>query len=109
MNKMKNTMQSRINKKAWNIRRNAAQRFNCKIMEVSWKECLRMAKEDSIPYLDNVVQRHTAFDDFEDLLYVNNFYNPTFPISKSSDMLILANAFDKYCKAFGKPNRAHRV
>ena len=101
-------MQSRINKKAWNIRRNAAQRLNCKIMEVSWKECLRMAKEDSISYLDNIVKRFTAFDDFEDLLSINNSYSPTFPVSKSNDILILANAFDKYCKAFDKPNRAYR-
>jgi len=102
------TIQSKINKKAWNIRRNAAKRLNCKIMEVSWGECLRMAKEDSISYLDNIVQRHTAFDDFEDLLSVHNSYDPTFPVSKSGDILILANAFDKYCEAFGKPNRAYR-
>lgn len=37
-------MTSTINKKAWAIRKEAAIRFNCPIKEVSWKECLTLAR-----------------------------------------------------------------
>ena len=33
-------------KKAWKIRREAAVRFGCGVMEISWKECLKMASEE---------------------------------------------------------------
>lgn len=32
-----------INKKAWEVRINAANRFGCKVKQVSWKHCLRLA------------------------------------------------------------------
>lgn len=32
-------------KKAWQIRKQAAAKFSCKIMGISWKICLKMAKE----------------------------------------------------------------
>lgn len=32
-----------INKKAWEVRRNAAKRFCCKVKQVSWKHCIRLA------------------------------------------------------------------
>ena len=35
-------------KKAWNIRRAAAVKFNVKVSEISWKECLKMAVVNSI-------------------------------------------------------------
>jgi len=35
-------------KKAWKIRRESAVRFNCGVMEISWKECLKMAKEENV-------------------------------------------------------------
>ena len=40
----KATITSSMNKTAWMIRRKAAAKFGCRIMEVSWKECLRMAR-----------------------------------------------------------------
>ena len=36
---------SKLIKAAWAIRRQAAQKFSCKIMEISWRECLIMASE----------------------------------------------------------------
>ena len=39
--------------KAWKIRREAAVKFNCRIMEISWKECLAMAKENSNPEMND--------------------------------------------------------
>lgn len=77
-------------------------------MEVVWSECLRMAKECSIAYLDHVTKVHTASIDFEDLLTVHERYNPTLYVC-CPDKLILANAFDKHMRAFGKPNRIYRV
>lgn len=97
-----------INSKAWTIRKHAAKRFNCKIMEVSWKECLRMAKENSLSYLNTVTKAYTASASFEDLLTVNERYNPTLQTKRCPALLPLANAFDKYMEAFGKPNRIYR-
>jgi hypothetical protein len=33
-------------KKAWKIRKEAAVKFGCGVMEISWKECLKMASEE---------------------------------------------------------------
>jgi hypothetical protein len=35
---------SKLNKKAWKIRREAALDLHCNVLEVSWKECLELAK-----------------------------------------------------------------
>lgn len=32
---------SEIMKKAWNIRKKAAKKWNCKVLEISWSECLK--------------------------------------------------------------------
>lgn len=32
-----------INKKAWEVRKNAANRFGCKVKQISWKHCIRLA------------------------------------------------------------------
>lgn len=32
-------------KKAWSIRKEAAQKWNCKVSEIRWAECLRLAME----------------------------------------------------------------
>ena len=37
---------SAINKKAWEIRKKAAQKWSCPVMEIIWKECIRMAIEE---------------------------------------------------------------
>lgn len=104
------TIQSVINKKAWNIRRNAAKRFSCNVMEISWKECILLAKEGCIKYLDYVVKRFTCSSSFSEFLNdAHTSYNPTIFVSHSSYMLVLANAFDNYMQAFGKPNRAWRI
>lgn len=34
-------------KKAWKIRKEAAVKFGCGVMEISWKECLKMASESN--------------------------------------------------------------
>ncbi len=107
-NKTGDKMLSKLNKKAWNIRRNSAKRFGCPVMEISWKECLRMAKQATIGYLNKICKAFTASPDFSDLISVNENYNPTFWTSRYPDMLILANAFDYYMYAFGKPNRSYR-
>jgi len=39
-------MNSKLNKKAWEIRRKASKELSCPIMAVSWKECLRLAKDE---------------------------------------------------------------
>lgn len=39
-------------KKAWKIRKEAAVKWNCRIMEISWKECIRMAKEKTLDDFD---------------------------------------------------------
>jgi len=39
---------SAINKRAWEIRREAAQKWNCKVMEIVWSECFYMAKEEIV-------------------------------------------------------------
>lgn len=38
-------MTSAINKKAWAIRKEAAAKFNCPVKEISWKECLTLARK----------------------------------------------------------------
>jgi hypothetical protein len=109
---MKNTNHSKhnaeINRKAWAIRKNAAKRFNCPVMEISWKECLIEAKSNSLYHLDKLTRAYTASTDFEDLLTVNENYNPTLQTKHYPALLPLANAFDKYMQAFGKPNRIYR-
>jgi hypothetical protein len=35
----------KLNHRAWKIRREAALDLNCNVLEVSWKECLELAKE----------------------------------------------------------------
>lgn len=101
-------MLSQLNKKAWAIRKRAAKRLNCKVMQVSWKECLRMAKEGCVTYLDKVARKYSGCKSFKSLLDIHRNYDPTIFISMKEDYLILANAFDYYMKAFGKPNRAYR-
>lgn len=32
-----------INKKAWEVRKNAAGRFGCKVTQISWKHCIKLA------------------------------------------------------------------
>ncbi len=102
------TMQSKLNRKAWNIRRNAAKRFNCPVMDISWKECYKLAKQSVIAYLDKICKAFTASPDFNDLVSVHDNYNPTFATSRYPDMLILADAFDYHMKAFNRSNRSHR-
>ena len=101
-------MNATINKKAWTIRKAAAKRFSCKVMEISWSECIKIAKENTIAFLDKVTRAYTASTSFEDLLTVNENYNPTLFVAKYPSLLILANAFDKHMKAFGKKNRIYR-
>lgn len=36
---------SDLNTRAWTIRKEAAQRYGCKVMEISWAACLKLAKE----------------------------------------------------------------
>lgn len=36
-----------LNKKAWQIRRESAQKWDCPVMEISWKHCLQIAREES--------------------------------------------------------------
>lgn len=45
---------TKLTKKAWEIRKEAAKKWNCGIMEISWKGCLEMANENSINDLENV-------------------------------------------------------
>lgn len=40
-------------KKAWKIRREAAVKFGCRVMEISWKECLKMVNEDQLISYDS--------------------------------------------------------
>ena len=35
-------------KKAWKIRKDSAVKFGCGVMEISWKECLKMSKEENV-------------------------------------------------------------
>jgi len=39
------TKMKEINKEAWNIRRNAAKKIGCKVNDILWGECYRLAKE----------------------------------------------------------------
>ena len=39
-------MTSAINKKAWAIRKEAAAKFNCPVKEISWRECLTLARSE---------------------------------------------------------------
>lgn len=100
---------SELNKKAWNIRRNIAKRLNCKIMAVSWKECLIKAKECCLSYLNQVTKKYSAFDSFLDLINSHAHYSPTMCTSKNVTLLRLANAYDSYMVNFGLINRAHRI
>lgn len=44
-------------KNAWKIRREAAVKFGCGVMEISWKECLKMASEsNSITGTENQIK-----------------------------------------------------
>ena len=102
-------MNKELNLKAWQIRRNAAKRFNCKVMEISWSECLRIAKTGNVNYLNKITKANTASDTFEGLLSVHDSYNPTLFTDKKEDLSILADAFDYYQQCLGKPNRIFRA
>lgn len=39
---------SKMIKKAWAIRKEAAAKFGCKCSEISWSICLKMAKEEKV-------------------------------------------------------------
>jgi len=39
---------SKQQQKAWKIRKESAVKFGCGIMEISWKECLKMASEKTM-------------------------------------------------------------
>lgn len=104
-----NTINSELNVKAWQIRRNAAKRFSCKVMEISWSECLRMAKQGNIAYLNRITKANTASNAFEELLSVNKSYNPTLFTDDKEDLAILADAFDYYMQCLGRPNRIFRA
>jgi len=97
-----------INKKAWSIRKSAAARQNCKVSEISWAACLRMAKEQDIATLDYICKRYTGFDTFEELIRSNDNYNPTMADTVFPAMKILANAFDDTMRFYGKNRRANR-
>ncbi len=43
---MKKQQTGIITKKTWEIRKESAKKFNCKVMEVIWKECIKMAIEE---------------------------------------------------------------
>lgn len=97
-----------INKRAWIIRRDAANRLQCAIMDVSWKDCLILAKTNDNNYLDTVTKRYTASTSFVDLLSVNDNYNPTLFTKRYPALIPLANAFDACMSALGRPNRIYR-
>lgn len=46
-------MTSKLNKKAWKIRKNAAKKLNCKVMEISWKACLEIAAKPLVKRIWN--------------------------------------------------------
>ncbi len=104
--KMKITAE--INKKAWAIRKNAAKRFNCKVMEISWADCVKQAKENTISVLDDICKRFTASKTFDELINLHPDYNPTFADNLYPEMEILANAYDRTMRAFGDKRRAYR-
>lgn len=61
---------SKLIKAAWKIRREAAKTWTCGIMEISWKECLMMAKENDLGEFElKVINRSTAgeFDKKENI------------------------------------------
>lgn len=46
-----------ITKRAWEIRREAAKKWNCSVMEISWKGCLEMAnKKNKIEAANDVAE-----------------------------------------------------
>lgn len=44
---------SQMIKKAWSIRKAAASKYNCRVMEIVWRDCLMMAKEENVEYTYN--------------------------------------------------------
>lgn len=39
------SINSALNKMAWAVRRESAQKFNCPVMQITWKHCLQLAKQ----------------------------------------------------------------
>ena len=66
---------SDINKKAWTIRKQAAAKYACPVMEISWAACLKLAKqetamrgtENQIRYANDIIQKSLATFDANEL------------------------------------------
>lgn len=87
---------SDTNKKAWLIRRKSAKNLGCKIMEVSWKHCLKLAKKVNISVINDAIKLHTKFNNIgEIIIYTRtNNLNPVFKASKYPILKIVANYFN---------------
>lgn len=104
---------SKLNKIAWKIRRSSATKFNCKVIEISWKKCLQIAFyriNKKKLNLDNLVRKHSAFNSFTDLMQstIKHGYYPSFNTENSFERYFIAEKFDKACNKKGINKRAYR-
>lgn len=91
-----------INTVAWRLRRKAAYKYNCKVLEISWKHCIQIARKQ-IEKVNKIIKKHkldkrvkkaSAFDKFIDLLFAEGGYRPTLN-SKYKNNAILAHRYNQ--------------
>ena len=63
---------SKLIKAAWKIRREAAKTWTCGIMEISWKECIRMAKENDLGKFELKVIDRSTVGEFDKIKNIKN-------------------------------------
>lgn len=102
---------SDINKKAWQIRKAAAKKLCCKVMEVSWKHCLRLARSLNLKKVNSAVSSLQYFDNIGDIIRFCNEKNvrPVLKSSKHPGVKIIVDYFDTIMILAGNNKRAKIV
>jgi DNA-directed RNA polymerase specialized sigma24 family protein len=75
---MKKNLMGKITKKAWEIRKYYAKKWNCKVMEIVWKDCIKLAIEavehegEILSFDDWYTYYNNNIKTFNYILYHNN-------------------------------------
>lgn len=60
-------------------------------------------------FLDEITRKHTAFENFKDMVNAEGGYRPTLRTESVKELKILADCYDQAQKDKGDPRRALRV
>lgn len=102
---------SKTNKKAWEIRRKAAKNLGCKVLEISWKHCLKLAKSLNLNDVNKAVSSLKHFDSITELIRFCN-EKKAYPVLNGSNhpgIEIIKNYFDTIMILAGDKRRVKIV